>query len=116
MRSLILIFVVMICGCDPLNDPEMDPEMMDAGRMDAGMDGSIDTPCGRMCGHFRTLGCDEALPFYDSDKPGPVDEPNTTCEEFCESQMDLGVDLNTECSLKAPTCNDIEAWRAMTCN
>jgi len=66
-----------------------------------------------MCSHFRELECDEGEDFYDSDRPGPVGTPNTTCEEFCESQMALGVDLNTACAAKSPTCEDIEAYRSM---
>lgn len=76
-------------------------------------DGGPDSPCGRMCQHFRDLECEEGKSIYDSDLPGPVGEPNLTCEMFCRSQTNLGVDLNPECSAKAPTCEEIEAYRAM---
>jgi len=104
----LLFALTLLQGCpDPSGDPDA---AVDASVLP---DGAVDSPCGRMCSHFRGLECAEGEDFYDSDKPGPVDVPNTTCEEFCETQMDLGVDLNTTCATKAPTCEEIEAYRAM---
>jgi len=102
MRVLLLLLTsILVFGCPKSKD---DP---------ADTDGGDATPCERMCTHFRALECAEGDDFYDSDVSGPVGVPNTTCEEFCESQMTLGVDLNVECAAKAPTCEEIEAYRAM---
>lgn len=101
---VLLLILTFAYGCNHNNSKK------DTGPEDA----SLSTPCSRMCRHFRELKCDEGNPIYDSDAPGPVGVPNTTCEMFCTSQMDLGVNLNTECAIKAPTCEEIEAYRAMT--
>lgn len=109
---LFLLVVVFVIGCRHSTSAK-DASIPEAGTSD----GALDTPCGRMCHHFRVLKCDEGEDFYDSDVPGPVNVPNTTCESFCESQMKLGVDLNTACVTKTPTCEEIEVYRAMmSCN
>jgi len=102
MRALSIVFaILLIYGC------------LDKKDDDGGGDGGV-ASCDGMCAHFMDLECLEGEPFYDSDKPGPVGEPNTTCVEFCESQMALGVNLNTACAAQAPSCEEIEAYRAMT--
>jgi hypothetical protein len=102
IRTLVL-FLIFACSCCHTN-PKKDTYLPDGG---------LNTPCGRMCRHFRKLKCEEGDPFYDSDMSGPVGVPNTTCEMFCESQMGLGVDLNIKCATKAPTCDEIEVYREM---
>lgn len=108
MRTILILGLLLSIGC-----PESNDDTMDASTVDASTDGAMLTPCGAMCAHFMDLDCEEGKPFYDSDKPGPVGEPNTTCVEFCDSQMALGVDLNTACAAKAPTCAEIETYRMM---
>lgn len=89
----------------------------------AGCPGSIDQPvsppikppdtnlCAKMCDHLMELGCEEAKPVYNSDKPGPVDVPNQTCTDFCEELQNNGVSVNPRCVLKAPACEQIETYR-----
>jgi len=72
------------------------------------------TECEAMCDHIGPteeggLGCPEGEPVYDSDLPGPVGEPNQSCEDFCVQQEANGVSLNPECVAKVESCGQIEA-------
>lgn len=72
--------------------------------------------CGKMCQHIGPkdkggLGCEEGMPVYDSDKPGPKDVPNVSCEEFCRTSQDRGAFLNPRCVSLVKSCNDIESAR-----
>lgn len=69
--------------------------------------------CGRACKHLQDLGCEEARDVYDSDLPGPVDVPNTTCESFCKMSQERGAFLNPRCLLLVPKCDQIERYRNM---
>jgi hypothetical protein len=65
-----------------------------------------------MCKQLRKLGCEEGQPVYDSDRPGPADVPNTTCEQFCVTAQERGAMINPVCVSKAPTCDAVETYRA----
>lgn len=67
--------------------------------------------CGKMCTHLAALKCEEGESVYDSDKPGPKDVPNTSCEEFCRTSQTRGAFLNPRCVSLAPTCEVIETYR-----
>jgi hypothetical protein len=71
--------------------------------------------CPLMCAHLKTLGCEEGQAVYDSDKPGPKDVPNKTCEDFCVEQQSNGIFVNPRCVAKVKTCDEIEAARKNTC-
>jgi nitrous oxide reductase accessory protein NosL len=72
--------------------------------------------CDEMCNHLRDLGCEEGQDYYDLDKPGPVDVPNATCEDFCLYQQANGVFVNPRCVMTVPSCEDIEDYRKMDCS
>jgi hypothetical protein len=72
--------------------------------------------CPKMCEHFRELKCEEGDPYYDNDKPGPADAPNSTCEDFCKEQQAKGVNINPSCAMQAPSCDLIEVYRQKTCD
>lgn len=67
--------------------------------------------CGKACHHLQALKCEEAQDVYDSDIPGPVDVPNTTCESFCKVSQERGAFLNPRCLLLVPSCDKIEVYR-----
>ena len=72
--------------------------------------------CGKMCQHIGPkdkggLGCEEGAPVYNSDKPGPVDVPNETCEDFCRTTQDRGAFLNPRCVALVKSCAEIEPAR-----
>jgi hypothetical protein len=72
--------------------------------------------CGKMCAHLGPkdkggLGCEEGTPVYNSDKPGPVDVPNETCEEFCKVSQDRGAFMNPRCVMLVPSCDKVEEYR-----
>ncbi len=73
--------------------------------------------CKAMCDHLGRggLNCEEGLPVYNSDRPGPKDVPNESCEEFCRDTQAMGVFLNPRCLKSVPTCGQIEEWRKKTC-
>lgn len=101
MRLLPLLALSLVLGCKPTREaPSPNPPVPPDTNL-----------CGPMCVHLREIHCEEGQPFYDSDKPGPLDVPNTSCEEFCTSQQMAGVYVNPKCVAKVPACPDIEAWR-----
>lgn len=69
--------------------------------------------CGDMCKHIgpKGLRCEEGDPLYDSDRPGPVNVPNMTCEEFCVLSQERGAFFNPRCVLKVKSCAEIEPAR-----
>jgi hypothetical protein len=72
--------------------------------------------CGEACRHIGAkgdggLGCEEGKPVYNSDKPGPKDVPNETCEEFCRTSQENGAFLNPACLRLVPSCDRIEEYR-----
>jgi len=72
--------------------------------------------CGKMCQHIGPkdkggLGCEEGEAVYNSDKPGPVDVPNETCEDFCRTTQDRGAFLNPKCVALVKSCAEIEPAR-----
>jgi hypothetical protein len=77
--------------------------------------------CFQMCQHIGPkekggLGCEEGNPVYDSDKPGPKDVPNESCEEFCKITQNNGVSINPKCILLVKTCDQIEFARTKNPN
>jgi hypothetical protein len=77
--------------------------------------------CDQMCQHIGPkdkggLGCEEGEPVYDSDKPGPKDIPNETCEEFCRMTQENGISLNPRCLRLVESCDQIEDARAKNPN
>ena len=80
--------------------------------------------CGKMCKHLGPkvdggLGCEEGMPVYDSDRPGPKDVPNMSCETFCRTAQDRGAFLNPRCLTLVKSCEEIEIARKRkpeTCN
>lgn len=72
--------------------------------------------CAKMCQHIGPkaqggLGCEEGEPVYDSDKSGPPDVPNTSCQEFCEVTQSRGAFLNPRCVALVKSCAEIEPAR-----
>jgi len=69
--------------------------------------------CGKMCQKIGPNGlkCEEGESVYDSDKPGPVDVPNVTCEDFCRTTQDRGAFLNPKCVALVKSCDEIESAR-----
>jgi hypothetical protein len=69
--------------------------------------------CGKMCAKIGPSGlkCEEGQSVYDSDKPGPVDVPNVTCESFCRTTQDRGAFLNPKCVALVKSCAEIEPAR-----
>lgn len=72
--------------------------------------------CGSMCKHIGPkaqggLGCEEGDPVYDSDRSGPPDVPNMTCEEFCRMSQDRGSFINPRCVRLVKSCSEIETAR-----
>jgi hypothetical protein len=108
MRFLSLLFIFLVGCCQtPIINPSPKP---DAGSL-----------CAQMCQHIGPkekggLGCEEGNPVYDSDKPGPKDVPNETCEEFCNDKVKNKIDMNPKCLVKVPSCDKIEEYRAKNSN
>ena len=102
--AAILFPAVLLIGCPhPLQDPEVPPP-----------NPPVDTDwCKAMCDNIgpKGLSCDEGKPVYNSDKPGPKDVPNQSCEEWCVELQDKGFFINPRCMSVVPTCDDIEDWR-----
>lgn len=69
--------------------------------------------CGKMCQRIGPQGlkCEEGMPVYDSDQPGPVGVPNVTCEAFCRTSQDRGSFFNPRCVALVRACSEIEAAR-----
>lgn len=69
--------------------------------------------CGKMCEHLKGLGCEEGEGVYNNDKPGPVDVPNQTCQEWCEEMQDPNhlYFINPKCLSEVPSCEEIEDYR-----
>lgn len=102
---LLLVLAVLCLGCVPSREaPSPNPPVPPDTEL-----------CPAMCVHLRAIHCEEGLPFYDSDQPGPLDVPNTTCEVFCQTQQKNGVFVNPRCVILAPACGEIEAWRKKAC-
>jgi hypothetical protein len=66
-----------------------------------------------MCSHLQGLGCEEGQAVYNSDKPGPTDVPNQSCEDWCTELQDPNhlYFINPRCVALVPTCEDIEVYR-----
>ncbi len=107
-RLILLLSTLFWLGCPPQPDAP-------SPRPDPATDSEL---CGAMCDHIgpKGLKCEEGEPLYDSDLPGPVGEPNETCEAFCVKQQDAGAFLNPRCVMQAPTCDTIEHFRQMDCS
>jgi hypothetical protein len=74
----------------------------------------VDTDwCKAMCDHLGpdNLDCEEGTDVYNSDKPGPKDVPNQTCEDWCVEMQDKGLFLNPRCVSTVPSCREIEEYR-----
>jgi hypothetical protein len=104
MKYLTLWLCLLVCAChqDQIVKPTPKP------------DSDI---CVQMCDHIGPkekggLGCEEGDPVYDSDKPGPKDVPNETCEEFCKITQNNGVSMNPRCVALVESCDQIEEARA----
>lgn len=97
LLTLVLLFIV---GCPP-KDPVLPPP-----------NPPVDTDlCGEMCTHLKSLGCEEGDDVYNNDIPGPVDEPNQSCEDWCAETQDKGVSINPRCVSQVESCEDIEVAR-----
>lgn len=101
MRYLLSLLGLLLVGC-PQKGPVPKPDS---------------DLCSKMCQHIGSkdkggLGCDEGEPVYDSDKPGPKDVPNESCEEFCKKTQENGVSMNPRCVFLIEYCDQIETYRA----
>lgn len=98
------LVTLLLAGCPRTDHIAPGPDVIDVPDSDL---------CGKMCKHIGPEGlkCEEGEPVYDSDKPGPVGVPNTSCEEFCKMSQALGMPLNPRCVSLAPTCDAIEDFR-----
>lgn len=110
IRQLVLLIVpLVLVGCPPPQDPVIPPP-----------NPPVDTDwCKAMCDHIgpvteetpKALNCEEGQDVYNSDKPGPKDIPNQTCEDWCVEMQDKGFFINPRCVSVVPSCGDIEDWR-----
>lgn len=98
---LLVVLGISLSGC-----PMQAPAPIDVDLPDTEL-------CGAMCKHIGPEGlkCEEGEPVYDSDKPGPVGQPNTSCEEFCTTSQVRGAFMNPRCVVLAPSCDAIEPYR-----
>jgi len=71
--------------------------------------------CAVMCGHLKSLRCQEGEDLYNSDISGPVGIPNQTCTAWCIEVQGRGVFLNPRCVKTVPSCNLIEEYRKRAC-
>jgi hypothetical protein len=102
MKSIIFTLCLLGCACNknivnPTPKPDSDV-------------------CAAMCQHIGPktqggLGCEEGNPVYDSDKPGPKDVPNESCQEFCKLTQDSGISMNPRCVVMVKDCDQIETYR-----
>lgn len=106
MRRAVLLSAVLVIGCPP---SKMPPSPNPAVIPDTDL-------CADMCTHLQMLGCEEAKPVYDSDRPGPSDVPNLTCTQFCEEQQHKGTFINPRCVMKVAKCSEIEDARQKVCS
>lgn len=98
-----LAVVALLVGCPPPKDPVVPPPTPPP-----------DTDwCGTMCDHLKMLGCEEGEPVYNNDKPGPVDVPNQSCEEWCTELQDPDhlYFINPRCVSEVTSCDQIEEFR-----
>lgn len=103
MKSCLAILVVLAATCDNNRRDPPSPSPLDPPNTD---------DCAAMCDHLEALGCEEGQPVYDSDVEGPVDVPNTSCEEFCRRSQQRGAFLNPRCVSTVLTCSQIEDYRS----
>ena len=54
--------------------------------------------CTAGCENMRKLGCEEGEPLEDG----------TTCEAWCTTTMETGIDLNPDCMAEAKSCDQAE--------
>ena len=106
-----LLSVTLLLTACPSGVPAPTPRVIPAADSDL---------LGAMCKHIGPkaqggLGCEEGLPLYDSDVPGPVDVPNVSCEDAYRKMQANGVALNPRCVLKVTSCADIENARKHKC-
>jgi hypothetical protein len=106
--TIALASLLLAAHCGPTKDPDS-PSPNPADVPDSEL-------CGPMCDHLRDLGCEEGQDYYDSDKPGEVDVPNATCEDFCLYQQENGVFVNPRCVMTVPSCDVIEEYRQKDCS
>lgn len=104
-HSSILLVVVLLLACPGARRDPVTPTPLSTDYEN----------CTAMCDHLATLGCEEGKSVYDSDRPGPQGEPNTTCAEFCITSQQRGADLYPFCVAKAPSCELIESYRVQSC-
>jgi hypothetical protein len=85
-----LSYISLICilfGCTPTPPPEPEPITPKPG-----------ATCMNMCAHLQVLGCPEG-----EDTPG-----GATCVEVCESTLEAGLDLHTDCVMGVTKCVDVD--------
>jgi len=108
LAALVLFASALLVGCPhPVDREAPGPRPINPPDTDL---------CSAMCQHLGPkdkggLGCEEGMPVYDSDKPGPANVPNTSCEDFCKTSQDRGVFLNPRCLKLVPSCDKIEEFR-----
>lgn len=110
IRLGLLASAILLSGCPhPQEDPAIPPP-----------NPPVDTDwCGAMCNHIgpvtaespKALNCEEGQDVYNSDKPGPKDVPNQTCEHWCIEMQDRGFFINPRCVSIVPSCDKIEEYR-----
>jgi hypothetical protein len=106
-RFAALLALLSVCSCPSTPSP-VSPNPLPAP----------DTAsCAAMCDHIgpKGLNCAEGKDVYDSDKPGPVGVPNSTCAQFCQYEQDNGIFVNPKCVAQVPSCEEIEQWRQKAC-
>lgn len=103
MRTVFILIALVLTGC---------PQFPDAPTPSPLAPPDTDL-CGKMCEHIGPEGlkCEEGESVYDSDVPGPVDVPNVTCKDFCETSQERGAFMNPRCVSLAPSCDKIEQFR-----
>ena len=69
--------------------------------------------CDEMCDHIgpENLKCEEGEDVYNDDLPGDAGVPNQSCEDFCRTLQEQGVNVNPRCVRLVPNCGSIEDYR-----
>lgn len=103
-KTLLLLVPLLFVGCPELTPDPVTPAPNPPPDTDW---------CQTMCDHIgpEGLGCEEGEPVYNVDKPGPVDVPNQSCDEWCTEMQDKGFFVNPKCVSDVQRCDQIEEFR-----
>lgn len=110
MRTLLFLALTLI-ACEPTREaPTPSPKPVPDSQL-----------IPEMCKHLGPkaeggLGCEEGMPVYNSDIPGPPGVPNQSCVDFYTELQAKGYFVNPRCVMHVTACDQIEAARQKLCN